>query len=130
MDGVKDGAAVFGGMVAARKIGAGLNAMIPASVASTSPGLRGVIAKGLGAVVTTLAARKLTPRFAKLVAAGAFADVIQSAVSLNPTASAFLSAYSRQVLPRMNAYPTALPAGGRVNGYVHAMPIIGLPQNV
>jgi hypothetical protein len=134
---VKDGTAVYLGQVAARKIGNGLNAMIPATVAQNSPALRGILFRGLGAVVTGIAARKVVPKYAKLVTAGAFAELVNFAVTQNPTLNAFLSGYASPMVLRSGTRGWPLPGSG-VRGYlpssgvgaVGAMPLIGLPQTV
>lgn len=138
IEGLKDGTAVFGGMIAARKIGNGLNAMIPATVAQSSPVLRGILFRGLGAVVTGIAARKVLPRYAKMMTAGAFAELVNYAAQQQPTLNSFLSAYSAApvVVRGTRGYPLQLNAG--VRGYpgnpgypgLGAMPMIGLPTTV
>jgi hypothetical protein len=115
MQGVKDGGAVFAGQVAGRKLGAGLNAMLPATVLASSPAARGILSRLAGALGVSIAARKVVPNYARFVTAGAFSEVINFAVSQNATAASFLSAYSRRAVPvaRVSGYPraAALPAG-------------------
>lgn len=136
--GLKNGTAVFGGMIAARKIGNGLNAMIPATVAQNSPVLRGILFRGLGALVTGIAARKVLPKYAQMVTAGAFAELVNYAVQQQPTLNSFLSAYSASpvIVRGQRGYP--LQMGSGVRGFpgnpgfpaLGATPLIGLPTTV
>lgn len=134
MEGVKDGLAVWGGQIAARKISNMLGTLVPASIGQNSPALRGIITQGLGAVVTGIAVRRILPKYSKLATAGAFANFIDFAVRQNPTANSFLSAYAQPVVVRgARGYP--LPASN-VRGYLPGSgvgaipPLIGLPTNV
>lgn len=135
MEGVKDGLAVWGGQIAARKISNMLGTLVPASIGQNSPALRGIITQGLGAVVTGIAFRRILPRYSKLATAGAFANFIDFAVRQNATANSFLSAYAQPVVVRgTRGYPLQMTPG--VRGYLPgaglgaAMPLIGLPTTV
>ena len=127
--GVMDGGAVFVGQVAGRKLGAGLNAMLPATLLQNSPAIRGILARVAGATVTSIAARKVLPNYARFITAGAFSEVINFAVSQNATAASFLSAYSRRVVavPRVSAYPRAVLPAARVSAYPRS---VGMPAVV
>lgn len=127
--GVMDGGAVFVGQVAGRKLGAGLNAMLPATLLQNSPAIRGILARVAGATVTSIAARKILPNYARFITAGAFSEVINFAVSQNATAASFLSAYSRRVVavPRVSAYPRSALPPVRVSAYPRS---VGMPSVV
>lgn len=137
VEGVKDGATVFVAQVATRKIGAGLNGMIPATVGASSPAVRGILTRLGGAIAVSMIARKVAPARARLAMAGAFAEVVNFAVAQNPTASSFLSAFpSRRVIPaggggrRVAAWPqaAAVSAGRKMGAY--PMRSVGLPVGV
>lgn len=134
MEGIKDGLAVWGGQIAARKVSNMLGTLVPASIGQNSPALRGIITQGLGAVVTGIAVRRILPKYSKLATAGAFANFIDFAVRQNPTANSFLSAYAQPVVVRgTRGYPLQMTPGVRgylPQGGLGAMPLIGLPQTV
>lgn len=127
--GVMDGGAVFVGQVAGRKLGAALNTMLPATILANSPAVRGILSRIAGATVTSIAARKVLPNYARFITAGAFSEVINFAVSQNATAASFLSAYSRRVVavPRVSAYPPRIANPARVSAYPRS---VGMPSVV
>jgi hypothetical protein len=109
VQGLKDGAAVFAGQVAARKVRGAVTGMLPASTQATvSTGVGQVGLAIASAVVTTLAARQFAPRgFGRLIAAGAFTEAINAVVAQTPVAP-FLSA-----IPIRSRSGYNVPAGRR-----------------
>ena len=101
---LKNGLGVYGGLVATRKIRGAITGMLPASAQATVQGTAGKIGLSLAsAIVASVIARRILPRFAPFIAAGAFAEVVDCAVQATPV-GAYLSAY-----PRFRAYPGTLP---------------------
>jgi hypothetical protein len=118
--GAIDGLSVVGGQIVARKGAALINGVLPNTLLQGQPTVRGLGTRLVAALVTTAVARKVVPAQARMLAAGAFAEVVTFALNANPSLAGFLSAYpSGRVLPgrgvgRIGAYPrglVALPAG-------------------
>lgn len=135
VQGLKDGTAVVGGQVVARKISGAVTGMLPATTQAKVTTGPGKIALSLvSAVVTSLIARKVLPNQARLITAGAFSETINCALAQSPVAP-FLSAYPRRtVMPRVAAYPGTgssrlLNQGPRVAAYP-GMRVVGLPAHV
>jgi hypothetical protein len=135
LNGLQDGAAVFGGQIANRKLANLLQGKIPGLSIVAADGSASVVgvfgSRVLSAVAVSLVARQVVPRYSKLIAAGAFADAIGATLSTIPAAAPFIGA-TTLVRPRVAAYPQAprITNGvGRVG--VGAYPrSMGLPVNV
>ena len=125
VQGVKDGAAVFAGQVAARKVRGAVTGMLPANAQATVATGVGQIGLAIAsAVVTTLAARQFAPSgYRRLIAAGAFTEAINAIVAQTPVA-AYLSAFPVRSRVRSGynvpAGRTAVASGG-----LRAYPLAG-----
>lgn len=122
---LQHGLGAWGGLVATRKIRGAITGMLPATAQATVSGTVGKIGLSLvSAIVTSIVARRVLPRHAAFITAGAFAEVIDCGVQATPV-GAYFSAY-----PRLRAYPGTLPAPstGRsvVAGGARALPARGL----
>lgn len=102
VQGLKDGGAVVVGQVAVRKLRGALTGMMPATMQTqvASPGLANIGLKVASALVVSLVARKAAPAQSRMIAAGAFSEVINAALAATPIAP-YLSAYpgGRRALP-------------------------------
>lgn len=121
MQGLKDGASVVGGQIAARKIRGAVTGMLPAETqASLKTGVGYVALSIASAIGVAIGARKLLPAQARFLAAGAFSEAINAGLAQTPVAP-YLGAFAppRRVLPTrtagsrgVSAWPMAgAPAG-------------------
>lgn len=114
---LQNGLGAWGGLVATRKIRGAITGMLPATTQATVQGAAGKIGLSLAsAIVASIVARRVLPRYAPYIAAGAFAEVVDCAVQQTPVA-AYFSAY-----PRFRAYPTPAAPGLVVAGGRTALP--------
>lgn len=133
MQGLKDGAGVVGGQVAVRKLRGAVSGMLPADVqAKATTGAGGIALSVVSALAVSMAARKFAPSYARVIAAGAFSETINSVLATTPIApylSAWPSPGGRPA--QLSAYPGAgvkrLPAARGVAAYPHAR-VVGIPM--
>lgn len=106
IQGLKDGGAVVGGQVVARKVAGAVTGILPATMQPKVQSGFGKIALSLAsAVATSIIARKVLPNQSRLISAGAFSETINCALAQTPIAP-FLSAYPvRRTNPHLRAYP-------------------------
>lgn len=94
VQGIKDGGAVVAGQIVARKFRGAVTGMMPAEMRGKVASGAGYVALNvLGAIATTMAAKKLLGgRAATFIAAGAWAEAINGAIAQTPIAP-YLSAF-------------------------------------
>lgn len=133
VQGLKDGAAVVGGQVVARKVSGAVTGMLPATMQPKVQSGAGKVALSIAsAVVTSLIARRVLPAQARLITAGAFSETINCALAMTPIAP-FLSAYPmRRTNPRLAAYPGTgagrlIAAPPRLAAYPR---MVGVPSHI
>ncbi len=115
MEGLKDGVAVSVGQIATKKLGGIVQQYVPGL--SGSGTAQAIGSKALAAVGTALIVRKVFPRGARMIAAGAFSEVVNAAVAATPVGATLgLSAWPAPVAPtrgiRAWTPAPALPAAG------------------
>lgn len=114
---LKAGASAFVGGVVTRKIRGAVTGMLPATAQAQVQGAAGQVGLSVvGAIVTSLVARRFAPGYARFIAAGAWSEAISCGVAQTPIAS-YLGAYSPTRRIRVAAYPRVGVGGGRVAAY-------------
>jgi hypothetical protein len=117
--GVMDGGAVFVGGWANRRLTGAIQGLIPAAATGTagvSPMLYTVVPQIGAAVAISYLGNKFAPRYSRMLAAGAFAQAIGSALSLTPLA------------PFLGALPARRFVRGGGAGNLRAWPGTGMPR--
>jgi hypothetical protein len=131
VQGLKDGAVVVAGQVAARKIRGAITGMLPAATQTSLKSGAGYVALSIGsAVAVSIAAKKFLPAQARMAAAGAFSEAINAALAQTPIAP-YLGAFApRRIVPIAGRRPVgvgAWTAPAAVAG-VGAWPrVVGMP---
>lgn len=115
VQGLKDGAAIVGGQVAARKIRGAITGMMPAAQQAGLKSGAGYVGLSLvGAIITSIAAKKLIPTQARMITGGAFSEVINAGLAQTP-AAAYLGAFGpsrRLIAPAARRGVAAWPGSG------------------
>lgn len=122
VQGLKDGVAIVGGQVAARKIRGAVTGMLPAATQLEVASGMGYVALSLvSAIAVSIAAKKFIPGQARMIAGGAFSEAINAGIAQTPVAP-YLGAFApvRRIVP-----PITRRAGGRPG--VNAWPGGGNP---
>jgi hypothetical protein len=134
VQGLKDGAVVVAGQVAARKIRGAITGMLPSTSQTAVKSGAGYVALSIGsAVAVSIAAKKFLPAQARMAAAGAFSEAINAALAQTPVAP-YLGAFGpRRIVATRRAgvgawaQPVAVAAG---RAGVGAWPrVVGMPMN-
>jgi len=128
MQGLYDGGAVVVGQVAVRKVRGAITGMLPQDVQTKiqAPGLGNIALKLAAALGVSVIARKAVPAQSRMIAAGAFSEVINGVLATTPIAP-YLSAWpsTRRALS-VPANVRAIAAPGRAG--VSAWPGSQVPR--
>jgi hypothetical protein len=105
VQGLKDGGAVVGGQVAARKIRGAVTGLLPADMqAKVRTGVGHIALSIASAVTVSLVTKRFLPGYSRMVAAGAFSEAINAALAQTPVA------------PFLGAFPARRVVAAPVNG--------------
>lgn len=130
-----DGATVFVGQIATRKIRGAVTGILPAATQTKVATGVGYAALNLAAATgVAVAAHKFGGKYARMLAAGAFAEAISCAVAQTPAAP-YLGAYPPRRIRSgtragLGAYvrPSALAAGASAGLSAYPLPRVVMPS--